>query len=115
MPTTHEDLEYIEHRVYHDYVGTVDYEVMKDPGHEENSFDRSWTPYEQDLTQYPEVFKKYQENYEQYDKLKERFENEDPMAEPPEGPFKRRVPKDMSPWEKKYDTFLPRYTGSSAQ
>jgi len=30
MPATHDDLEYIEHRVYHDYVGTVDY-GLKDP------------------------------------------------------------------------------------
>jgi len=32
MPVTHDDLEYIEHRVYHDYVGTVDHD-LKDPGH----------------------------------------------------------------------------------
>lgn len=32
MPVTHDDLEYIEHRVYHDYVGTVDYD-LRDPGH----------------------------------------------------------------------------------
>lgn len=30
MPQTHEDLEYIEHRVYHDYVGTIDSD-LKDP------------------------------------------------------------------------------------
>lgn len=30
MPVTHDDLEYIEHRVYHDYVGMVDY-GLKDP------------------------------------------------------------------------------------
>jgi hypothetical protein len=45
MPQTHEDMEYIEHRVYHDYVGTVDYD-LKDPSHLENSLDRSWMPYE---------------------------------------------------------------------
>lgn len=82
MPTTHDDLEYIEHRVYHDYVGTVDFD-LHDPNHKENHMGRSWTPYEQDLSQYPEVFKKYQENYERYDKVKERFENEDPLAEAP--------------------------------
>ena len=114
MPTTHEDLEYIEHRVYHDYVGTVDFD-LKDPNFKENAMDRSWTPYEQDLTQYPEVFKKYQENYERYDKVKERFENEDPLSEAPEGAFKKRLPKDMSPWETKYDTVMPRYTGTSCQ
>jgi len=43
-------------------MGTIDYD-LKDPNHSENSLDRSWTPYEQDMTQYPEVFKKYQENY----------------------------------------------------
>ena len=45
MPVTHEDINYIEHRVYHDYVGTVDYD-LKDPGLEEDALNRSWTPYE---------------------------------------------------------------------
>lgn len=76
---------------------------------------KGWTPYEQDLSQYPEVFKKYQENYAKYDKVKERFEKEDPLEDNGEGPFVRRLPKDMSPWEKKYDTLLPRYTGASCQ
>lgn len=49
MPTTHEDLEYIEHRVYHDYVGTVDYD-QRDPNHTEDAMDRNWIPYEQDMT-----------------------------------------------------------------
>ena len=114
MPMTHDDLEYIEHRVYHDYVGTVDYD-LRDPGHSEDSFTRSWTPYEQDLSQYPEVFKKFQENYSKYDEVKEKFENEDPMEEQGEAAFTRRAPKDMSPWESKYDTMLPRYTGNSCQ
>ena len=47
-------------------------------------------------------------------KVKERFENEDPMAENDDEAFARKLPKDMSPWEKKYDTMLPRYTGTSA-
>ena len=62
MPITHEDLEYIEHRVYHDYVGSVEYGIQE-PNVMENANTRSWVPYEQDLSQYPEVFKKYQENY----------------------------------------------------
>ena len=45
MPLTHEDFEYIEHRVYHDYVGTVDYDIQ-DPNHSEGSFDKAWIPYE---------------------------------------------------------------------
>jgi hypothetical protein len=45
MPATHEDLEYVEHRVYHDYVATVDYDYAS-PIYEENSFNRNWVPYE---------------------------------------------------------------------
>lgn len=30
MPMTHDDINYIEHRVYHDYVNTIDYDI-KDP------------------------------------------------------------------------------------
>ena len=45
MPVTHDDLDYIEHRIYHDYVGTVDYD-LKDPNHSEGSFDKAWIPYE---------------------------------------------------------------------
>lgn len=114
MPVTHDDLEYIEHRVYHDYVGTVDYEIH-DPAQKEESLSRSWVPYEQDLSQYPEVFKKYQENYQKYDDIKEKFENEDLMAEQGEGMFVRRTPKNLEPWEAKYDTLLPRYKGTSSQ
>jgi SPX domain protein involved in polyphosphate accumulation len=67
------------------------------------------------LSQYPEVFKKYQENYEKYDQVKEKFENEDVMEEQAEGAFVKRLPKDMSPWETKYDMNMPRYTGTSCQ
>ena len=58
MPITHDDLEYIEHRVYHDYVGSVEYGIT-DSAAQEESLTRSYVPYEQDLSQYPEVFKKY--------------------------------------------------------
>ena len=114
MPVTHDDLDYIEHRIYHDYVGTVDYDI-KDPAHQEGSFDKAWIPYEQDLTHYPEVFKQYQENYANFEKVKKRFENEEPLVEQGESPFKKRLPKDMSPWEKKYDDLMPRFTGTSCQ
>lgn len=59
---THDDMEYIEHRVYHDYVGSVDY-GLEEPNVKGDPHTRNWTPYEQDLSAYPEVFKKYQENY----------------------------------------------------
>ena len=114
VPITHDDLDYIEHRVYHDYVGTVDYDI-RDPAHSEGSFDKSYVPYEQDMTQYPEVFKQYQENYSRFDQAKERFENEAPFQEQGESPFTRKMPKDMSPWEKRYDDVMPKYTGTLSQ
>jgi hypothetical protein len=80
MPVTHDDLEYIEHRVYHDYVGTVDY-GLKDANLNPDGPKASNLPYEQDLSQYPEIFKKYQENYAKYDEVTERFETEDPLEE----------------------------------
>ncbi len=64
--------------MYHDYVGTVDYDI-KDPNHTYGAEDKAWIPYEQDLTQYPEVFHKYQENYKRYDEIKARFESEKPL------------------------------------
>ena len=68
------------------------------------------------MSQYPEVFKKhFQENYAKYDNLKNQFENEDPLDEAGPDMFEKQVPKDMSPWEKKYDTVLPRYTGTLCQ
>ena len=45
MPVTHDDFDYIEHRIYHDYVGTVDYDI-KDPNHEHDTFNKAWVPYE---------------------------------------------------------------------
>jgi hypothetical protein len=45
MPLTHDDFDYIEHRVYHDYVGTVDYDI-KDYNHEPDIFGKAWVPYE---------------------------------------------------------------------
>ena len=80
MPVTHDDMEHIEHRIYHDYVGSADFQ-MHDNNHSPDAFSKKWTPYEQDLTNYPEVFRQYQENYKAYDKVTERFENEDRMEE----------------------------------
>lgn len=114
MPVTHEDFEYIEHRIYHDYVAAVDFD-MNDPNHAPGERTKSWRPYEQDLSHYPEVFQKYQENYSKYDSLKEEFANEDPLEEQGEEPIQRQIPRDMSPWEKKYDDLMPRFTGTSCQ
>jgi carbonic anhydrase/acetyltransferase-like protein (isoleucine patch superfamily) len=80
MPVTHEDFEYIEHRIYHDYVASADFD-MEDPNHAPGEMRKNWTPYEQDLSHYPEIFHKYQENYAKYDELKEKTAVENPLEE----------------------------------
>lgn len=68
------------------------------------------------MSHYPEVFRRhYQENYAKYDKVKERFADENPMEESGPDMYSREIPKDMSPWEKKYDEMMPRYTGTLCQ
>jgi hypothetical protein len=49
---THDDFDYIEHRIYHDYVASIDYNVKKTQ-HSHKEWESNWTPYEQDLTQNP--------------------------------------------------------------
>jgi hypothetical protein len=61
------------------------------------------------------VFKKYQENYAAYDKVKARFEGEDPLEDTGDSAFQKKLPKNMQPWETKYDLHMPRYTGASSQ
>lgn len=115
MPLTHEDMEYIEHRAYNDIVATADMDI-RDSNSTKEDKKRSWNPYEQDLTHYPEVFKKYgQDNYEAYEKMRERFENEKPFREGGESPVDRKLPRDMSPWEKREADLLPRFQGTSCQ
>jgi hypothetical protein len=45
MPVTSDDMDYIEHRIYHDYVGAADFQ-LKDHSHEPDSEKKTWTPYE---------------------------------------------------------------------
>lgn len=47
-----------------------------------------------------------------WDKAKKKFDTEDPYEEQGDTAFKKKVPKDQSPWEKKYDDYMPRYTGT---
>ena len=114
MPTTHDDMEYIEHRIYHDYMGSADFQY-RDANTDSDAFTKRWTAYEQDLSNYPEVFKKYQENYKAMDDFEAKVANENPLVEQGEGMFKRKLPKDMSPWEKKYEDIMPRFTGTLCQ
>jgi len=112
MPQTHEDFEHMENRVYHDYVSSADYDLHQH-ALEHDYHKRTWVPYEQDMSQYPEVFRKYQENYDKFEQAKTRFENEDPVQASGDTPLKRQSKiHSQEPWEAKWDTHLPRYTGT---
>ena len=69
MPMTHDDFDYIEHRIYHDYVAAIDGDRI-DPEFKKGSDFKNWVPYEQDLSHYPEVFRMYRQNYAKTDELK---------------------------------------------
>lgn len=49
------------------------------------------------------------------DQFDEKIKNENPLVEQGEGMFVRKEAKDMSPWEKKYEDIMPRYTGTLCQ
>lgn len=76
---------------------------------EREAFKRNWEPYQQDLTLYPEIFKKTGENFDKIDQLNQKFKNEDPFTENHPGPYDNKKPLDFSPWEKKYDDFIPKF------
>ncbi len=82
---------------------------------EENTDERTWSPYEQDLSRFPEIFKMYGENFERYEQAKKRFDTEKKGEQFDEHPIHPKKPKDQSPWEKKYDDYMPRYRGESFQ
>lgn len=108
-------MEYIEHRIYHDYVGTIDF-LHKDPITTKGAKDKQWLPFEQDLSQYPEIFRKtYGENFKAHERQKKFFEEDDPLEEQAENPWKRKIPKDQAPWEKRTYTAMPRFTGTMCQ
>ena len=97
-----------------------DFEYISDPRRpaielEPGEFSKNYNPYEQDLSRFPEIFKMYGENYEKYDKVRERFANEKPGKQVEDPPIIPKKPKDQSPWEKKYDDYMPRYRGESFQ
>ena len=103
FPTENDDVEYISDL------------RLEEIDLEPDAFKRSYNPYEQDLSRFPEIYQMYGENFEKYQKVKERFANEKPGGKFGEAPIIPKKPKDQSPWEKKYDDYMPRYRGESFQ
>jgi len=110
LPLDYDDMEHIEHRISSQYNLDATDKVY-DELLQENVDEYTWNPYEQDLTKYPEIFKMYGENYERYQKVKARFDNEKHGEQFAKAPIEPEKPKDQSPWQKKYDDYLPKYTG----
>jgi hypothetical protein len=107
-------MEYLEHRISTQYKNDIADDRSHHDAVETQPDDYTWDPYQQDLSQYPEIFKIYGENYDRYEKAKAKFENEIPGQQMGEPAVTPRKPADQSPWEKKYDDYMPKYTGEAA-
>ena len=86
-PLMQDDMEHIEHRVEtNHYYGHMfdDHEFYR-----EDNDPIGWTPYEQDLSEYPEIYKMYGENFERYERAKKKFMEEDPKEEQGEDAHKK--------------------------
>lgn len=115
LPFEDDDMEYMENRVSSQYNMDALNPNFYSPLTAPDSDERTWDPYEQDLSRYPEIFKMYGENYDRYEKVKKKFENEEkgkPFGEPAVTPKKSN---DQSPWEKKYFDHMPGYKEDNFQ
>ena len=109
-PILEEDMEHLEFRIEaNHYFGT---EFDSQDLEQEDDADRGWNPYEQDLSNYPEIFKMYGENFDRYERAKKKFSEEDPKEWSSEDAHSKRIPKNLDAWEKKYDDFMPRFRGT---
>lgn len=115
LPIEKEDFEYLEHRVFSQYKpDLIDFDIDR-PHLREDGDEYSWTAYENDMRFYPEIFKMYSENHDRYEKMKAKFQNDKPGQQMPEDNMAKQMPRDDSPWTKRYDDFRPRHTGESFQ
>lgn len=108
-----DDMEVLEHRIPTPYNQDQLEFDLENPFTKEDSQDNTYNPYYNDLSKYPEIFQMYGENYDKYQKVKERFDNEPAGEAPGEHALTKDKPKDLSPWEKKYDDAQPKYTGET--
>lgn len=113
LPVDDDDMEYLENRVFSRYAPDISHFNSPDTVTEENQDEQTWNPFEQDLSNYPEIFKMYGENYERYQQVKDQFDNEAPGQQHGEPSIIPKMPKDQTPWTNKYDEYMPKYTGES--
>ena len=115
LPFEDDDMEYMENRVISQYNSDAMDPKFYNPVTAADSDERTWDPYEQDLSRYPEIFKMYGENYERYEKVKKRFETEEKGKQTSEPAVTPMKPKDQSPWEKKYFDHMPGFKEDNFQ
>jgi hypothetical protein len=113
MPMSVDDFEHIEHRISSDWYFGPQFEHIQNDVLDKNQ-QGGWNPYEQDLSLYPEIYKMYGENHERYERAKKKFEDED-FSQADDPYLKRRYPKNMDAFDKRYDDFMPRFSGTSMQ
>jgi carbonic anhydrase/acetyltransferase-like protein (isoleucine patch superfamily) len=105
LPLDAEDGEYIEHRVMTQYKMDVDDYDFEYAPLQEDYDEKTYNPYHQDFSRYPEIFKMYGENYDQYQKVKERFDTEKAGGQPGPHASETDAPKDQTPWKTRYNNF----------
>ncbi len=108
-----EDIEDLEMRVHDDQLDNSLEMNLPLQETEPDNLTRGNTPYEQDLSKYPEIFHQYQENYDRFEDANRKFD-----TEPKGQPVSQTEPvgnplKDHARYKKKYDVDAPRFTGTS--
>lgn len=72
----YEDLEDLEIRLYDDMLHPNVDMGFEIPHLERDHYSRGSTPFEQDLSRFPELFHRYQENYDRYEDANRKFDAE---------------------------------------
>lgn len=81
--------------------------------HERDQISRGSTPYEQDLSKYPELFHRYQENYDSFEAANRKFDSELKGTQETIEPLGEDIPVMNARYKKKYDVDAPRFTGTT--
>ena len=103
-PYTQEDMYEIEHRVPASGSNLFALNLPSRGLHrEKDTFERSWEPLSYDTDKMSSVLKKYGVNTDMYEDAYQRFKHEPKGVEREDSRSMDHIPKDQSPWEKKYD------------
>ncbi len=103
-PYSQDDIYEIEHRTP---TPSVNMFIVEKPSHalhrEKEFYEKSWEPLSYDIDKMSSVLKKYGVNTDMYEQAYQRFKHEPKGIEREDDSISDNIPKDQSPWEKKYD------------